>query len=172
MQFELEHAIEILGQTPSALRAMLGNLSEEWTHGGSREDWSPYDIVGHLINAEHTNWIPRAKVILAQAENAAFEPFDRYVQFEISKDKTLHELLEDFESARSESLMRLEALEITPEKLALRAAHPDLGEVNLAQLLSTWAVHDLGHIRQIVTFMAKKYSDSVGPWKQYLSILK
>jgi hypothetical protein len=171
MQFELEQAIEILGQTPSALRAMLGNLSEEWTHGGSREDWAPYDIVGHLIHAEHTNWIPRAKVILAQ-DGSTFEPFERYAQFENSKDKTLHELLEDFESARSESLMRLEALEITPEKLALKAAHSDLGEVTLAQLLSTWAVHDLGHIRQIVVFMAKKYSDAVGPWKEYLSILK
>lgn len=171
MQFELERAAEILSRTPPTLRAMLDGLSEDWTHAGSREDWSPYDIVGHLIHAELTDWIPRAKVILAQ-DGSVFELFDRFAQFENSQGKSLHDLLDEFEAQRSESLMRLDALEITPEKLALKCMHPDLGEVTMSQLLSTWVVHDMTHIRQIATFMAKKYSDEVGPWRDYLSILK
>lgn len=171
MEYKIEEAVSVLSHTPATLRAMLGGLSEEWTHGGSKEDWAPYDIVGHLIHAELTDWIPRAKVILAQ-DGSVFEPFDRFAQFEISRGKTLLDLLDEFEAQRNESLMRLNALEITTEKLALKCTHPDLGEVTMSQLLSTWIVHDLTHIRQIATFMAKKYSDEVGPWKEYLSILK
>jgi hypothetical protein len=171
MRFELEKALEILTQTPAVLRLMLSDLSDSWTHGGDRDDWSPFDIVGHLINAELTDWIPRAKVILAQ-DGSVFEPFDRYAQFENSKGKILAELLDEFEVQRSESLMWLEALDITPEKLALKCTHPDLGEVTMSQLFATWVVHDLTHIRQINIFMAKEYSDAVGPWKAYLSILK
>lgn len=172
MKFNLEQAIDILAQTPSTLRAMLGNLSDDWTGGGSENDWSPYDVVGHLIHGEKTDWIPRAKIILAQGKNVTFTPFDRFAQFETSKSTPIHELLEDFEALRSGNLMRLEAMEITPEKLKLKGMHPELGEVDLAQLLSTWAVHDLNHIRQIVKFMAEKYAGNVGPWKEYLLILK
>ncbi len=172
MQFNLEQAIEILSQTPKILRAMLGNLSEDWTGGGSEKNWGPYDIVGHLIHGEKTDWVPRAKIILAQGENRTFTPFDRLAQFENSRGKLLAELLDEFEALRSENLMRLEAMNITPDKLALRGMHPELGEVDLAQLLSTWVVHDLNHLRQIVKFMAMKYSDNVGPWTQYLLILQ
>jgi hypothetical protein len=172
MQFKLEQAVEILSQTPATLRSLLNNLSEDWTHGGDRDNWSAYDVVGHLVQGEKDLWIPRIKIVLAQGENPAFEPFDRYAHFENSKGKILRELLDDFEAARGESLMRLEALDITPEKLSLKCMHPDLGEIDLEKLLSTWAVHDLTHTRQIIIFMAKKYADNVGPWKQYLSVLK
>jgi hypothetical protein len=174
MKFQLEQAVEILSRTPECLMSLLGNLSWEWTtaKNESAEDWSPFDVVGHLIHGEETDWIPRARIILAQGENRAFEPFDRFAQFDKSKDKTLSELLETFAERRRESLETLNSWRLTGAQLNLKGAHPELGEVTLEQLLATWVVHDLTHIRQIVSVMAKKYSDSVGPWKAYLSILQ
>ncbi|HQZ97251.1 MAG TPA: DinB family protein [Pyrinomonadaceae bacterium] len=173
MKFELDSATEILRQTPDMLTQMLSGLSTKWTvTKDDKTDWSPYDVVGHLIHCEETDWIPRAEVILAQGEDRTFPPFDRFAQFEKYRDQSLPELLTEFKRARTEGLATLAAWNLTPEKLALRGVHPDLGEVTLEQLLSTWVVHDLGHIRQIVVYMAKKYEDAVGPWKQFLSILK
>ena len=172
MQFKLEQAVEILAQTPATLKAMLGDLSEDWTGGGSENNWSPYDVIGHLIHGEKTDWIPRARIIIAQGENLTFTPFDRFAQFENSRGKTLRDLLEEFEALRAENLMRLDALDVTPEKLKLKGMHPELGEVDLAQLFSAWVVHDLNHVRQIVKFMAERYSEDVGPWKEYLLILE
>jgi hypothetical protein len=172
MKFELETAIEILRQTPQTLEQMLGSLSPEWTETkDDRSDWSPYDVVGHLIHCEDTDWIPRAEVILAKGEDLRFPPFDRFAQFEKYRDQTLAELLTTFKNKRAQGMEQLRAWDLTPEKLALRGIHPDLGEVTLENLLATWVVHDLTHIRQIVTYMAKKYTDAVGPWKEYLSIL-
>jgi hypothetical protein len=173
MNFQIEQAVEILSRTPAVLSALLGNLSDEWTTNKANADgWSAYDVVGHLIHGEETDWIPRARIILAQGESRTFEPFDRFAQFELSKGKTLSELLEAFALVRAESLETLRGMNVTPEQLQLKAIHPELGEVNLEQLLATWVVHDLTHIRQIVTVMAHRYSEDVGAWKEYLSILK
>lgn len=173
MRFELQRAIEILRQTPYSLERMIGGLSDDWTATESnRDDWAPYDVIGHLIHCEETDWIPRAEIILAQGEDRTFPPFDRWAQFENSKGKTLPDLLTEFAHLRSISLEKLIGWQLSAEELALRGVHPALGEVTLEQLLSTWVVHDLGHIRQIVTFMARKYETNVGPWKEYLSILK
>ena len=173
MKFKLETATEILRQTPSTLTQMLSRLSVEWTETkDDQADWSPYDVIGHLINCEETDWISRAEVILAQSDDRQFAPFDRFGQFEKYRDQTLNELLAEFTNARNAGLETIARWELTPEKLALRGVHPDLGEVTLEQLLATWVVHDLTHTRQIVTYMAKKYSDAVGPWKEFLSILK
>jgi len=172
MKFELETATQILRQTPDTLTQMLSGLSTEWTvTKDDKSDWSPYDVVGHLIHCEETDWIPRAEILLAQGADRTFPPFDRFAQFEKYRVQSLAGLLAEFKQARIKGLETLAAWNLTPEKLALRGVHPDLGEVTLDQLLSTWVVHDLGHIRQIVAYMAKKYSDTVGPWKQYLSIL-
>ncbi len=173
MEFQLDKAVEVLRQTPYSLERMLGDLSEEWTVSkGDRDDWSPYDVIGHLIHCEETDWIPRAEIILAQGENREFEPFDRWAQFEKSKGRSLGDLLTEFAHLRNLSLEKLLGWQLTPEQLELKGVHPEFGEVSLSQLLSTWVVHDLGHIRQIVTYMARKYEDNVGPWNQYLSILK
>lgn len=173
MNFRIDHAVDILRQTPYSLERMLSDLSEEWTVSkGDREDWSPYDVIGHLIHCEETDWIPRAEIILVQGQDREFEPFDRWAQFDISKGRSLADLLTEFAHLRSLSLERLVAWQLTPEQLELKGIHPEFGDVTLRQLLSTWVVHDLGHIRQIVTYMARKYENSVGPWKQYLSILK
>ena len=173
MKFELEKAIEILSQTPETVRTLLGDLSEDWTRSeGNIESWGPFDIVGHYIHGEETDWIPRARIILEQGENLTFTPFDRWAQFERSKGKTLSELLETFAELRKENLQTLRSWNLTPEQLKLKGIHPELGEVDLEKLLATWVVHDLNHIRQMVEVLARKYSGNVGVWKEYLSILK
>ena len=173
MNLELEHVTEILRRTPSTLNPLLRDLPEPWlVHNEGPETWSPYDIVGHLIHGEETDWIPRAKIILEHGETRAFEPFDRVAMFEKSKGKSIGELLDTFARLRTENLSELQQMNLTTDLLEKRGLHPELGVVTLKQLLATWAVHDLGHIRQVVRVMAKQYHDEVGPWKAYLSILE
>ena len=173
MDFELQHAIEILSRTPATLNSMLRDLPEPWlSQNEGPETWSPHDIVGHLIHGEETDWIPRAKIILEHGDTRAFEPFDRVAMFETSKGKSIGELLDTFAALRKESLHELNEMKLTPAVLAKRGKHPELGVVTLNQLLATWVVHDLGHVRQVVRVMAKQYRDTVGPWRAYLSILE
>jgi hypothetical protein len=173
MKFQIEQAVEILERTPLVLKSMLGNLSDDWTKSSeNRDDWGAFDIVGHYIHAEETDWIPRAEIILKQGENPTFEPFDRFAQFEKPKGETLGKLLEIFAERRRESLETLKSWNLSSEQLDLKGQHPELGKVTLEQLLATWVVHDLTHIRQIVTVLAKNYAENVGVWKEYLSILK
>ena len=172
MNFQIEQAVEILSQTPATVKSLLGNLSENWTMQKDSESWTPFDIVGHFIHGEETDWIPRAEIILERGENPTFEPFDRFAQFENSKGKTLDELLERFSELRKKNLDKLKSWNLSDEQLALKGIHPELGDVTLEELLATWVVHDLNHIRQIATVLARKYSENVGAWKEYLSILK
>ncbi len=173
MKFQIEKTVEILSQTPATVKSLLENLSDDWiVNAPESENWSPFDIVGHLIHGEETDWIPRAEIILGQGENPIFEPFNRFAQFEKSKGKTLNELFEIFASLRTKNLDILGAMNVSEEKLKLKGIHPELGEVTLEQLLATWVVHDLNHIKQLVTVLANKYAENVGVWKQYLSILQ
>lgn len=172
MRFQVGKAVEVLRQTPYTIGRMLDGLSDEWTaSSGNRENWGPYDIVGHLIHGEETDWIPRAEIVLAQGENRTFVPFDRVAQFERSKGKTLNDLLTEFAYLRNVNLETLVRWQLTPEQLALKGMHPELGEVTLEQHLASWVVHDLNHISQIARKMSAKYADEVGPWRAYLSIL-
>ncbi|HKU73598.1 MAG TPA: DinB family protein [Pyrinomonadaceae bacterium] len=173
MDFELQHAIELLSRTPATLNSMLRDLPEPWlSRNEGPETWSPHDIVGHLIHGEETDWIPRAKIILEHGDARAFEPFDRVAMFATSKGKSIAELLDTFAALRKESLHELNKMKLTPALLEKRGKHPELGLVTLKQLLATWVVHDLGHVRQVVRVMAKQYRDTVGPWRAYLSILE
>jgi hypothetical protein len=173
MKFDLDRSIEILQQTPYTLMRMLEDLSPEWTRSSEDpEHWAPYDVIGHLIHGEETDWMERLEIILSQGENRTFTPFDRLAQFERSKGKTLADLLTEFAHLRSANIEKLRRLQLTQEQLALKGMHPALGEVTLEQLLATWTVHDLNHIRQVVAHMARQYDAEVGPWKQYLSILQ
>lgn len=172
MEFDLDRSIEVLSATPAVIGSMLGGLSEDWTASGTRKDWGPFDVVGHLINCEYTDWIPRARVIVDQGNNGIFPPFDRYAHFEQSEGKTLAQLLDEFEAARASSLEVLRSWNLTGLDLLREGIHPDFGRVTLGQLLATWTVHDMTHIRQIATSIAKRYNAAVGPWKAYLSILK
>jgi hypothetical protein len=173
MDFTVENSIEVLRATPATLRTLLGELSETWTSGvHDSTEWSPFDVVGHLIHAEQTDWIPRARIILEQGEDPTFVPFDRFAQFENSKGKSLTHLLNEFAGLRTENIDTLRSWHLSEEQLGLEGNHPELGRVTLRQLLATWLVHDLTHIRQIVTVMAKQYDREVGVWKEYLSILR
>ena len=172
MEFQLDHAREILRRTPATLNSLLRHLPEEWSLSNEgAESWSPFDIVGHLIHAEEADWIARARIILEYGEKRTFEPFDRFAMFEKSRGKSMDDLLSVFEQLRGNSLQELEEMNITSKMLGKRGMHPELGVVTLSQLLSTWVVHDLGHVGQIVRVMAKQYREVVGAWEAYLPIL-
>jgi uncharacterized damage-inducible protein DinB len=172
MIFSVEKSFEILERTPEVLQILLQNLSEEWTHQNEGNDtWSAYDVIGHLIHGELTDWIPRAEIILSNSDNKQFPPFDRFAQFDSSKGKSLHELLSEFSNLRKANLERLRSINITEDKLRMTGIHPAFGEVTLSELLATWVVHDLNHLAQISRVMAKQYKQSVGPWVQYLGVL-
>ena len=172
MEFQLDQAKDILRRTPATLNALLTDLPNDWVLSNEGpETWSPYDVVGHLIEGEETDWIPRARIILEQGEARPFDKFDRIAMFEKSKGKSLLELLAEFEKLRGESLRQLDEMKLTPELLQKQGSHPALGVVTLSQLLSAWVVHDLGHIRQIVRVMAKQYREAIGPWTEYLTIV-
>ena len=172
MDFALSSGIAVLSRTPATLRAMLDGLPPEWTDATEGpETWSPYVIVGHLIHGERTDWIARATIILDQGDNRRFEPYDRFAQFRESQGKTLGQLLDEFARLRAENLRTLERWQLGEEQLALEGEHPAFGVVTLRQLLSTWVVHDLGHIAQIARVMAKQFRDAIGPWTAYLPIV-
>ena len=172
MEFDLEAGIAVLERTPHGLRALLSGLPPTWTGATEGpETWSPFDIVGHLIHGERTDWIQRARIILAQGQERRFAPFDRFAQFRESEGKTLAELLDEFAELRAENLVTLAGWRLTDAQLALRGEHPELGPVTLRQLLATWVAHDLGHVAQTARVMAKQYREAVGPWRAYLPVM-
>ncbi len=168
----LDDAMALLERTPASLSALLDGLPETWIRATEGEGtWSPYDVIGHLIHGERTDWIPRARHILS-GETRPFDPFDRTAQFSESRGKDLGELLATFAELRRESLEALRSMQLTDEDLDRRGQHPELGEVTLGQLLATWAVHDMDHVTQIARTMAKAYAGATGPWSAYLSVLR
>ena len=170
MQFNIDASIEILERTPLVLITLLNSLDERWTSNNEGENtWSPYDVVGHLIHGEKTDWVPRMMIILEE-KNKNFLPFDRFVQFEESKGKSLSELLDEFKTLRGKNLIKLKSMDLNDELLSKKGIHPEFGEVTLKQLLATWVVHDLGHLCQITRVMAKQYGQEIGPWVKYFSI--
>jgi len=172
MEYQHEHTRAILTRTPTTLRALLAGLPDAWTHATEGDGtWSAYDVVGHLLHGEQTDWIPRARIILEQGEAQPFPTFDRTAMFAESADKSLGDLLDAFATARAANLATLSRLDITPETLARKGTHPALGTVTLSNLLATWAIHDLNHLGQIVEVMAHQYDAAVGPWKAYLALL-
>ncbi len=172
MDFDLKKTMEILERTPAVLENLLRGLSDEWIRNNEGENtWSPYDIVGHLIHGEKTDWIPRMEIILSGGSDKTFTPFDRFAQFEESRGKQIPQLLDEFRMLREKSLNILSSKSIGPDDLAKKGIHPVFGEVTLEQLLATWTAHDLGHLAQIARVMARQYTQAVGPWKAFLPIL-
>jgi hypothetical protein len=172
MEFVFEEAVALLRRTPRVLDAWLGGLAEPWvrvTEGG--DTWCPFEVVGHLIHGEHTDWIPRVRMILEHGERREFTPYDRFAQARLMRDRTLDSLLDELRSARDANLQTLTGLHLTPADLARTGRHPELGPVTLAQLLATWVAHDLDHLVQVARVMAKRYRDDVGPWTAYLSVM-
>jgi len=169
----LQHTISLLTRTPAALDALLRDLPDTWTfHNEGENTWSAFDVVGHLIHGERTDWMVRTKVILQFGESQPFERFDRWAQVRESQGKSLGQLLDEFARLRSENLDELRALNLRPEDLERRGRHPVLGIVTLSQLMATWAAHDLTHLHQISRIMAHQYREAVGPWTAFLGVMQ
>jgi hypothetical protein len=170
--FSLEEAIPILERTPRTLDAMLRGLPTAWLECNEGGDtFSPYDVVGHLIHGEKTDWMPRARMILETGDARPFEPFDRFAQNEASRGKRLDELLDEFARLRAGNIAALKALKLAPSDLDRRGKHPTLGSVTMRQLLATWVAHDLDHMVQVARVIARQYTDEVGPWTAHLRII-
>lgn len=172
MTHDLNETVSLLARMPAVLDALLRDMPDTWTlrnEGG--DSWSAFDVVGHLIHAERTDWITRARMIVRFGETQTFQPFDRWAQIEENQGKSLNELLAIFARMRSESLDALRALNLRQADLERRGSHPSLGAVTLSQLLATWVVHDLTHLHQVSRLMAYQYRDAVGPWSKYLGVL-
>lgn len=171
-QFSLERSIEVLSRTPATLDALLQGVSNAWARGTEGPDtFSPFDVVGHLIDGEETDWIPRARIILARGTSLRFEPYDRFRHRARNAASTLESLLAEFRALRDANLQLLRSWKLTPAELDLPGEHPSLGPVTLRQLLAAWVVHDLGHVAQVARVMAKQYRPDVGPWVPYLPVL-
>jgi hypothetical protein len=176
-EFSLPDAMAVLERTPATLDVLLRTLPEIWVRRNEgrnhdKDTWSAFDIVGHLIVGERTDWMPRVRIILEHGEARPFDPFDRFAQLKETQDKSLDGLLKDFSRLRKENLAALQALNLRPEDLTRCGQHPALGSVTLSELLATWTVHDLTHLHQLSRVMAHQYRDAVGPWSAYLGVLQ
>jgi hypothetical protein len=173
MPHDLEQSISLLTRTPAALDALIRDLPEAWILRNEGEStWSVFDVVGHLVHGERTDWIPRVRMVLQFGETRTFVPFDRWGQAQESQDKSLEHLLDEFARLRSENLGELRSLNLRPEDFERRGSHPALGIVTLSQLLATWTAHDLTHLHQVSRIMAHQYREAVGPWSAYLGVLQ
>jgi hypothetical protein len=173
MDQDLSATISVLSRTPAALDALLRDLPDAWTRATEGSGtWSPFDIVGHLLHGERTDWMPRIRTILESGDTRPFERFDRFAQQRESEGKPLAQLLEEFAAARADNLRQLRTLALQPADFARRGRHPSLGLVTLSNLLATWAAHDLTHVHQISRVMATQYREAVGPWSKFLGVLQ
>jgi hypothetical protein len=172
MNFDLDRSIEVLERSPATLRALLEGVGASWVQGTEGpETFSPFDVVGHLIDGEETDWIPRARIILAKGPDPRFEPYDRFRHRTRNAGASLELLLAEFARLRGANLELLRSWKLTARELDLPGEHPSLGPVTLRQLLAAWVVHDLGHVAQVARVMAKQYRDEVGPWVPFLPVL-
>jgi hypothetical protein len=170
--FAMDEAVAILAQTPATLDALVRRLPESWIVANEGAGtWSPFDVIGHLIHGERTDWIPRAKIIIEHGDTRGFDKFDRFAQFSSTRGRTLASLLDEFARVRQDSLKELAAMRLTAADLDRCGRHPEFGRVTLRQLLATWVAHDLDHVVQISRVLARQYSDEVGPWRAYLRII-
>lgn len=172
-EFNLDQAVALLSRTPASLDALLRGLPDTWARGTEGPDtWSAFDIVGHFICCEQSDWMPRLRIILESGESRSFDPFDRFEQFRENSAKSLEQRLDDFARLRAANLAALQTLNLTAGDLARRGTHPDIGAVTLSELLATWTVHDLTHLHQLSRVMAHQYREAVGPWIAHLGVLK
>ncbi|MFN8307251.1 MAG: DinB family protein [Ferruginibacter sp.] len=172
MKYSLERSYEILDRTPAVLQALLSGLPDDWIMPNEGpETFSPYDVVGHLIHGEATDWTARAKMILEFGPARTFERWNRTAMYEESKGKTMQQLLEAFSEARKKNMDWFRGLNLAEADLDKKGMHPVLGEVTLRNLLATWVAHDLTHIAQITRVMAKQYKEEMGPWPEFFRLL-
>jgi len=172
MQYDHTKSLKILKRTPSVLYALLDDLDIEWVMNNEGADtFSPYDVVGHLVHGEKTDWAPRIKMILDHGTAKSFEVFDRFAMYEESKGKTMQQLLNEFEALRKQNITWFKSLDLQESDYDRKGMHPQLGEVTLRNLVATWVVHDLTHVAQITRVMAKQYKTEIGQWVEFFRIL-
>lgn len=172
MDFDLDSSIDVLRRTPAALEALLGGLPEPWVRGREGPDtFNPFDVVGHLIDGEETDWIPRARIILSRRPDPRFEVYDRFRHQARNVNRSLESLLTEFAELRAANLALLASWRLTAADLELPGSHPTFGPVTLRQLLAAWVVHDLGHVAQVARVLAKQYRAAVGPWVPFMPVL-
>jgi hypothetical protein len=172
VRFDLDNAIDVLARTPATAKALLEGIDEPWARGDEGEKtFSPFDNIGHLIDGEETDWMPRARIILSDESDKRFTPYDRFRHYQRNADRTLFSLLEELARLRAANLSELREWRLTETQLDMTGVHPTFGPVTLRQLLAAWVVHDLGHIAQIARVMAKQYRDEVGPWVPFMPVL-
>jgi DinB superfamily len=171
MSFVASEGRAMLARTPAVLDAWLRGLDDAWLDcDDGPGTWTPRQVLAHLVSGERTDWIPRLRRLLEHGTSVPFDRFDRAASLE-GGSRPGDELLDDFRRARHTSLEALDAALASGVDLDSRGMHPDLGEVTLSQLLSTWVAHDLGHILQVSRTMARRYASDVGPWTQYLGVM-
>ena len=172
MNFNLNKSIELLDRTPDLYSTLFSNSSYNWDRiDEGKETWNGYKIIGHLIHGEKTDWIPRAEIILSNGNDKTFEPYDRFAQEKLYSSQTTQQLLDEFRILRTQNLEKLKSWNLTEYDLDKKGIHPDLGEVNLRELISTWTIHDLAHLNQLSRVIVKHYSEDVVPWKKYTRLL-
>lgn len=170
--YHFTESIGILTRTPFVLESLLHDMPIAWAVNNEGKDtFSPFDVVGHLIHGEKTDWVARMEIILSDKPNKTFERYDRFAQFQDSEGKTMNQLLGEFKTLRHRNLEILKSKNLQEKDLLKTGIHPSFGAVTLQQLLATWTVHDLSHIAQITRVMCKQYKEEVGPWINYLPIL-
>jgi hypothetical protein len=172
MEFDLDLSIDVLRRTPAVLEELLAGLAEPWVRGTEGpETFSPFDVVGHLVDGDETDWIARARIILAQGPEPRFEPYDRFRHRARNVERSLSSLLAEFAELRAANVELLRSWQLTTSELDLSGVHPSLGRVTLRELLAAWVVHDLGHLAQVARVMAKQYRDALGPWVRFLPVV-
>ena len=172
MNFDLNKSIELLERTPRVYKSLFYGLSSDWGSIDEGENtWNAYNIIGHLIYGEQTDWIPRARIILSDTKDKTFEPYDRFAQDKLFKGVAIDTLLDEFEVIRLKNIEELKSWNLTAQDLDKEGIHPDLGSVTLRELIATWTIHDLGHLNQISRVIVKHYGNDVGPWAKYSRIL-
>ena len=172
MNFNLNKSIELLERTPDTYSILLNNSHYDWDKiDEGKGTWNGYNIIGHLIHGEKTDWIPRAEIILGSVDNKTFEPYDRFAQEKLYASQTTQGLLDEFRTLRTKNIEKLKSWNLSEQDLDKIGIHPDLGEVTLRQLISTWTIHDIAHLNQLSRVFVKHYSEDIGPWKKYTRIL-
>lgn len=172
LKYDLDKSYEILDRSPAVLRSILSGLSDDWTmNNEGPETFSPFDVMGHLIHGERTDWPDRIKMVLEYGTTKPFTPYDRFAMYEASKGRSLPDLMDEFETRRRENMLWFRSLKLTENDLDKKGIHPSFGEVTLRQLLSTWVIHDLTHIAQVTRVMAKQYKEEMGPWIAFFRIM-
>ncbi|HEX5154377.1 MAG TPA: DinB family protein [Parafilimonas sp.] len=172
MEYDIVKSLEILERTPAVLHTLLSGIDNEWvTNNEGPDTFSPYDVIGHLVHGEKTDWTARIKRILEYGTSKSFDSFDRFAMYEESRGKTMQQLLNEFEDIRKQNIIWFKLLDLQQTDYDKKGMHPKLGEVTLRNLLATWVVHDLTHIAQITRVMAKQYKAEIGPWVEFFRIL-